>query len=192
MSKSHLAASVAIGIAAALASVTPAAMALPPSDTDPIPQCPRGYELVDDVCVKIPPPPPSISPVVTLDTPRQTIDRSAIRVSGRATDGDQPQAALTVKIRVDGVLVRTLTANLPDPPVATPYLATVPPQTLPGHGYNVVIPAAPTAQQVCVTAVNVGSSGSDRTACKPVDAVLSQRRARPGDQRRHLHRGQQP
>jgi hypothetical protein len=175
MSTFHRTASAAIGLVAVFASVTPAAMALPPVDTDPIPHCPRGYELVDDVCVKLPPPPPSISPVVTLDTPRQTIDRTAIRVSGRATDADQPQTALTVKIRVDGALVKTLTANLPDPPVATPNFAaaaTVPPPTLPGHSYNVVVPAAPTAQQVCVTAVNVGSSGSDTTVCKQVDSVV--------------------
>jgi hypothetical protein len=162
----------AVLFAAAFASITPAAMALPPVGTDPIPHCPKGYVLVDDVCVKLPPPPPSISPVLTLETPRQTIDRGSIRVAGRATDGDQPSAALTVQVRVDGALVKTLTANQPDPPVATPNaFAAVPPPTLPGHSYNVTVPAPATAQNVCVTAINVGS-GSDTTVCKAVDSVV--------------------
>jgi Clostridium epsilon toxin ETX/Bacillus mosquitocidal toxin MTX2 len=174
MKKFHRTASAAVVLAAVFASTASAAMAVPPRDTDPIPRCPTGYRMVDDVCVKVPPPPPpppSISPVVSLDMARQTTDRAAIRVVGRASDGDQPQTALTVKISVDGVQAKTLTANMPDPPVATPRFARIPPPTLPGHSYDVVIPAAPTAQQVCVTAVNVGS-GSDRTVCKQVDAVV--------------------
>ncbi|MDA0162338.1 ETX/MTX2 family pore-forming toxin [Solirubrobacter ginsenosidimutans] len=157
---------------AAFASITPAALALPPVGDDPIIHCPKGYVLVDDVCVKLPPPPPSISPVVTLGTPRQTVDTAAVRVTGRATDGDQPSAALTVQVRVDGVLVRTLTANQPDPPVATPNAraAAIPPPTLPGHTYDVTVPAPATAQTVCVTAVNVGS-GSNTTVCRAVDQV---------------------
>ena len=35
-----------------------------------------------------------------------------------------------------------------------------------------MIPAAANASQVCVTAVNVGSTGSDRTSCKAIDRVL--------------------
>jgi len=172
MKKSHRTAIAAVIFAAVFASTASAAMAIPPGDgDDPILRCPPGYRMVDDVCVKIPPPPPSNSPVVSLDIARQTTDRGAIRVAGKASDADQPQTALTVKISIDGVQVRTVTANLPDPPVATPYVATIPPTTPPGHSYNTVVPAAPTAQQVCVTAVNVGS-GSDKTLCKPVDAVV--------------------
>lgn len=171
MKKSHRTASAAVVLFAAFAWTASAAVALPPPDTDPLPHCPRGYEMVDEVCVKLPPPPPSISPVVSLDMARQTTNRAAIRVVGRATDGDQPQTALTVKISVDGVQVKTMVANMPDPPVATQYFTTVPPPTPTGHSYDVVVPAAATAQQVCVTAVNVGS-GSDRTVCKPVDAIV--------------------
>jgi hypothetical protein len=162
----------AVLVTAAFASIAPAAMALPPVGTDPIPHCPKGYVLDGDVCVKLPPPPPSISPVVTLETPRQTVDRAAIRVAGRATDADQPSATLTVRITVDGTVVKTLTANQADPPVATPNaFVAVPPPTLPGHSYSAVVPAAPSAKTVCVTAVNVGS-GSDSTVCKAVDAVV--------------------
>ena len=76
--------------------------------------------MVDEVCVKIPPPAAANSPVLTLETPRQSTDQTAVRVAGRATDADQPATALTVRISIDGVLKRTLVANLPDPPVATP------------------------------------------------------------------------
>ena len=44
--------------------------------------------------VKIPePPPPSNSPVLTLDVPRQSTDQASVRVSGRATDADRPAQA---------------------------------------------------------------------------------------------------
>jgi len=172
MSTLHRIAGAAV-FTAVFASIVPAATALPPVGTEPPPPvCPRGYVLEDGVCVKVPPPPPSNSPVVTLGVPRQTVDRAAIRVSGRATDADQPSAALTVQIRVDGTLVKTVTANQPDPPVATPgAFAAVPPPTVTGHSYDVVVPAPGTAQNVCVTAVNVGS-GSNTTVCKAVDSVV--------------------
>jgi hypothetical protein len=172
VSKFHRIAGAAV-FTAVFASIVPAALALPPVGTEPPPPvCPRGYVLVDDVCVKLPPPPPSNSPVVSLGVPRQTVDRTAIRVSGRAIDADQPSAALIVRIKVDGALVKTVTANQPDPPVATPNaFAAVPPPTLPGHTYDVVVPAPAAAQTVCVTAVNVGS-GSDTTVCKSVDSVV--------------------
>ena len=112
------------GLAVALLAVlAPAAHAIPPVDDDGPnlpPRCPPGYVMVDEMCVKIPPPPPTNSPVLTLETPRQSTDQTAVRVAGRATDADQPATALTVQISIDGVLKRTLTANLPDPPVATP------------------------------------------------------------------------
>ena len=129
MKQFHRIAGVAVVLAAALATA-PAALAIPPVDDDgpTIPHCPKGYVMVDEVCVKIPPPPPpppSNSPLLTLETPRQTTDQAAVRVAGRATDADQPATALTVRITIDGVLKRTLTANLPDEPVATPGVAKV-------------------------------------------------------------------
>ena len=80
----------------------------PARDDDPIPHCPPGTSCDDGVCETLPPPPPSNSPVVSLDTPRQTTNRAAIRIAGRAADADQPATALTVQITVDGVLTRTV------------------------------------------------------------------------------------
>jgi hypothetical protein len=168
---SHRIALGAVVLAAPLAYSAQPALALPPPGDDPPLRCPPGYHKEDDVCVRNPAAPPENSPVVSLDVARQTTDRAAISVAGKASDADQPQTALTVRIRVDGVQVKTVTANLPDPPVATPHVATIPPTTPTGHRYDVVVPAAPTAQVVCVTAANVGR-GSDKTVCKTVDAVV--------------------
>jgi hypothetical protein len=157
----------------AMLSTAPAALAIPPDDDDGPIRCPPGYVLVDEICVKKPPPPPSNSPVVQVNLARQSIDRDAIRVSGRATDADQPATALTVQIAVDGVLKRTLVANLPDPPVTHPGVArTVPLPAVPGHGFDVTVLAPANAQNVCITAFNVGSTGSNRTTCKPIDNVV--------------------
>jgi Clostridium epsilon toxin ETX/Bacillus mosquitocidal toxin MTX2 len=157
----------------ALLSTAPAALAIPPGDDDGPIRCPPGYILVDEICVKKPPPPPSNSPVVQVNLARQNIDQNAIRVSGRATDADQPATALTVQIAVDGVLKRTLVANLPDPPVATQGVAKIiSPPTVPGHGFDVTVLAPANAQNVCITAFNVGSTGSNRTTCSPIDNVV--------------------
>ena len=94
MQRSYRTAGLAVALLAVLA---PAAHALPPVDDDgplPPPRCPPGYVMVDEVCVKIPPPPPSNSPVLTLETPRQNTGQTAVRVAGRATDADQPATAL--------------------------------------------------------------------------------------------------
>src|SRR5690349_2265636 len=156
--KQYLGAAVAL---AAVLATAPAALALPPVGDDTAP-CPNGYERFNGICVKIPPPPPpSNSPALTLETPRQSTDQATVRVAGRATDADQPATALTVRISIDGVLRKTVTANLPDPPVATPGVAKA--VVLPGHRFDVSIPAAANANQVCVTAVNVGSTGTNRT-----------------------------
>src|SRR4051812_43189026 len=170
MKQAHRSAATALLTTAVLAASASAALALPPPGGDPIIKCPKGYVLVDDVCVKIPPPPPANSPVVALNLARQTVDRAAVRVSGRATDADSPSAALTVKIKVDGALVKTLTADQADPPVATPGFALVGGTTPGGHSFDVTVPAAAGAQQICVTAVNVGG-GADATACRQMDAV---------------------
>jgi hypothetical protein len=172
MQRTHRLAGVAVAFAATLLAA-PAALAIPPAGDDGAP-CPPGFERVNGKCIRIPePPPPTNAPVVTLETPRQSTDQATVRVAGRATDADEPARALTVRITVDGVLRRTVTANLPDPPIATPGVArTITPPTLPGHRFDVAIPAAATANQVCVTAVNVGPAGPNRTVCKTVDRVL--------------------
>ena len=159
----------------ALLVTAPAAFALPPVDDDPIPHCPPGYILVDDICVKRPtppPPPPSNSPAIELNLARQSTNAQSVRITGRATDADQPATALTVHISVDGVFKRTVVANLTDPPVATQGFAAVPPPTIPGHRFDATVPAPANAQQVCVTAVNVGATGANKTSCKAIDNVV--------------------
>jgi hypothetical protein len=137
--------------------MAPAALALPPVGDDPIIPPPPP-----------PPPPPSNSPVIQHELARQSTNAQSVRISGRATDADQPATALTVQISVDGVLKRTVVASLPDPPVATQ--KTVP--GFPGHGYDVTVPAPANAQQVCVTAFNVGPTGTNKTSCKAIDNVV--------------------
>ena len=69
--------------------------------------------------------PPQISPVASLDLARQTTNRTAIHVTGRATDADSPQTALTVNISVDdiGAVASYLAARtLPADPKAAPAL----------------------------------------------------------------------
>jgi hypothetical protein len=110
-----------------------------------------------------PPPPPSISPTLSVDLARQTVDRGAVHVVGWAADGDSPLTPLTVRISVDGGPATTTTANVSRPDVATAF-----PKFGATHGYDVTVPASANPQQVCVTAVNVGS-GSDTKACHQVD-----------------------
>jgi hypothetical protein len=172
VNKSQRIAGAALIAGAVLASTSSAALALPPVGTDPIPHCPRGTVWTTyDGCVPVdPPPPPANNPIVRLDLARQTTNRAGIHVSGRATDADTTNP-LTVQIRVDGALVSTVTADKPDPPVATPnaLLATVPPIGAPGHSYDLTVPAH--GAQVCVTAINVGG-GSNATVCRATDNIV--------------------
>jgi hypothetical protein len=170
MQHPHRLAGLAVAFAAVLMTA-PSALALPPvGDGDGLP-CPPGYERVNGKCIKLPePPPPTNLPALTLETPRQSTDQTTVRVAGRVTDADDPARALKVRITIDGVLKATVTANLPDPPIATPGVAKV--LTLPGHRFDVTLPAAAGAGQVCATALNVGPTGPNRTVCKAVDRVL--------------------
>jgi hypothetical protein len=160
-------------VAASLAAGSAPALALPPIGTDPIPHCPRGYVWTEDGCVPIaPPPPPQISPVVAIDLARQTTNRAAVHVTGSAKDGDASAQSLTVQIRVDNGPITTIVADKADPPVATPNaLVGVGGVTPPGHRYDLNVPAPAGAQQVCVTALNVGS-GSNTTLCRAIDRVV--------------------
>ena len=175
MQRSYRTAGLAVALLAVLA---PAAHAIPPIDDDGPnlpPRCPPGYVMDRRGVRQDPPaaPPPTNSPVLTLETPRQNTGQTAVRVAGRAADADQPATALTVRISIDGVLKRTLTANLPDPPVATQRAAkAVLPPVGSGHRFDTTIPAAAGASRVCVTAVNVGSTGANRTVCKSIDRVV--------------------
>ena len=164
VTKTYLTVSAAV---IALLATAPAALAIPPDG--PLPVCPRGYERIDDVCVKIQPP-PSNSPVVQVGLAQQTTNAQAVRVTGRATDADQPGSALTVHISVDGVHKRTVIANLPDDVLTHGKVVTPPVNS--GHRYDVTVPAPAGAQNVCVTAVNVGSTGTNTKVCRTIDNVL--------------------
>jgi hypothetical protein len=156
----------AVVLAAVFTSATSTAIALPPPGGDPIIHCPKGYVLVDDACVKLP---AGNSPVVSLDVARQTTDQTGVRVTGKATDADTT-SPLTVRIAVDGTIVKTITANQTDPPVASPNFFVAGGVTPPGHSYDVTVPGSASAQQVCAIAVNVGS-GSDAKTCRAIDHV---------------------
>src|SRR5262245_34254836 len=107
-----------VACAALLGPAAPA-LAIPPGGIAP-PDCPDGHAPLGNRCIRLIPPVPVNSPVVAVDLARQTTNRTAVRVMGSARDADSPAAALTVQIRVDGALVKTLVADRPDDPVATP------------------------------------------------------------------------
>ena len=143
----------------ALGSTTQAASAKPDCDVpNPPPIC--------DPKPPPPPPKPVISPTGNLELARQTTERTAIRVAGWAADGDVPTTPLSVRVDVDGSAVQTITANVSRPDVGAAY-----PKFGSAHGYDVTVPASPTASRVCVTALNVGS-GSNQTWCLDVDQVV--------------------
>ena len=143
----------AIGVAGGVgltAVAVPAASALPCQTCSPPP----------------PPIPPPVTPVLNIDLARQTPDRSTVNVVGWTADNNAPTTPLTVRISVDGAAATTQTANLSRPDVAAEY-----PKYGPNHGYEVTIPASQSPQQVCVTAVHVGS-GADSTVCRQIDDVV--------------------
>jgi Clostridium epsilon toxin ETX/Bacillus mosquitocidal toxin MTX2 len=143
----------------ALGSTTQAATAAPLCDVpDPPPIC--------DPEDRPPPPPPSISPVGNLDVARQTTDQTGIHVVGWAADGDAATTPLSVRVDVDGSAVQTVTADVSRPDVGAAY-----PKFGSAHGFDVTVPAVPTAHKVCVTAINVGSGGN-RGWCLDVDQVV--------------------
>jgi hypothetical protein len=144
----------------ALGSTTQMASAEPQCDVpDPPPICDPDRE-------PRPPPKPSVSPTGSLDLARQTTDRTGIRVAGWSADGDAPTTPLSVRIDVDGSAIQTITAGVSRPDVGAAH-----PKFGSAHGYDVTVPASPTASRVCVTALNVGSGG-DRTWCVDVDQVV--------------------
>jgi len=81
------------------------------------------------------------------------VDKSTIRVAGAANDNDAPTTPLTVQVRVDGTLIRTLVADQP------------------GKRFDTTVGAAAGASQVCVTALNIGPTGNNGTSCQTVDKV---------------------
>ena len=152
-------------VALVLSAPAPAALAIPPSDTDPISTCPRGYEMVDGECVRNSPPtsPPAWrDPVLVIDFAREGTDRRSVRVTGWTGDPDQRQTPLTVHITIGGVPAGTAVADrvrLPPPDDYGPF-----------HGFDAVVPASPRPYVVCVTAVNIGA-GTDTRVRRDIDYI---------------------
>ena len=146
MQHSHRIAGVAVALAAVLATA-PAALAIPPIDDDGpnLPALPARLRAGRRHLREDPAAAPAArnSPVLTLETPRQTTDQAAVRVAGRATDADQPATALTVRIthrrraqaHADGEPARPAGGD-------AGRRQDVPPPVLPGHRFDVTIPAA--------------------------------------------------
>ncbi|MFJ3385837.1 MULTISPECIES: glycoside hydrolase family 6 protein [unclassified Curtobacterium] len=96
-----------------------------------------------------------------------TVAAAGIAVRGWAYDPDDTGTALAADVRVDGAVVRTLTAGLTRKDVDTVTGAG------PAHGYAGVVPAAAGRHTVCVVARSSGS-GTERTSpCSTVQVAAS-------------------
>ena len=151
-------------VALVLFAAAPAALAIPPSDTDPIPTCPRGYEMVDGECVRNSPPtsPPAWrDPVLVIDFAREG------PTAGRCVSpgGPGPRSAADAahgphhdrrRARRDG---GGRSVRPPPPDDYGPF-----------HGFDAVVPASPRPYVVCVTAVNIGA-GTDTRVCRDIDYI---------------------
>ncbi|MEV4629927.1 ETX/MTX2 family pore-forming toxin [Micromonospora sp. NPDC049523] len=109
------------------------------------------------------PPPPPTTPDLSVQGVRQTPSFDGVRVWGWAADEDAPTTPLTVNITMDGVLRRSLTANLPWSGIPAGYG--------PSHGFDVVLPTTAAQPTICVTAVNIGS-GISKTTCRTADHIV--------------------
>ncbi|MGW4463856.1 ETX/MTX2 family pore-forming toxin [Micromonospora sp. NPDC004704] len=109
------------------------------------------------------PPPAPTTPLLSVEGVRQIPSFDGVRVSGWAADEDAPTTPLTVNITLDGVLSRSLTANLPWSGIPAGYG--------PSHGFDVVLPTTAAQPRICVTAVNVGA-GINKTICRTADHIV--------------------
>lgn len=135
---------------AALATAASTAAANPPGNLD----CPPGQIAVDGHCVSDGDPPPP-TPTLKVELAQQTTDRTGVHLRGYATATDTTKA-LSVQFTIDGV-VKTATANVSRTDVGN-------------HGYDLTIPAARTATQVCVMATDP-QDHQHTTICKTIDRV---------------------
>jgi hypothetical protein len=90
----------------------------------------------------------------------------SITVGGWAIDPDQV-ASIPVRVRVDGQVLATVTADVPRPDVA----AAFPLYAAADHGFQTTVGVAPGPHTVCVDAVNVSGAGWDREL-RCVDLVV--------------------
>ena len=164
MHRKHVLASGVVALVALFTVAVPSALALPPGEYEPFPECPRGYEWVDGSCEKIPRPvPPAAEPKLLIDLARQMPDRKSLRLVGWTADADAPTTPLTIRIYIDGVHAKTMVADAPRPPTVPPYGDR--------HGFDVVLPAQPDMSQVCIVAEGVGG-GNDAYLCRFIDRIV--------------------
>jgi hypothetical protein len=84
-------------------------------------------------------------------------DPNGVRVSGWSIDPDAA-GAVSIRVSVDGGTPTVVAANGTRPDVGAVY-----PGNGPDHGFNAVVPAGSGNHQVCVTALNLGGSGADKS-----------------------------
>jgi hypothetical protein len=143
--------SAALLSATALAVATSTAAANPPGNID----CPPGQTPVDGKCVEVGDPAPK-GPTVKIDLARQNTDRAGTHVRGysTATDTSRP---MSVQFKIDGVLKSTATANVSRTDVGN-------------HGFDLTVPSARDAGQVCVVATDPENNGRT-TVCMGIDRI---------------------
>jgi hypothetical protein len=108
-----------------------------------------------------PPPPPPQPPIGQLDLVRQV--PGGVLVFGWAIDPDTT-APIDVHIYVDNAIVGGWRADRYRPDVGAAY-----PGSGDNHGYDVTIPMAEGAHEVCVYAINVGpATGNPQLGCRSV------------------------
>jgi hypothetical protein len=137
--------------AAAFALAASTAAANPPGNID----CPPGQTAVNGTCVDAGDPPPP-GPTLKVDLAQQNTDRAGTHVRGYATATDTSRA-MSVQFKIDGVVKSSATANVSRTDVGK-------------HGFDLTVPSARGASQVCVVATDPENNGRT-TACRSIDRI---------------------
>ena len=103
------------------------------------------------------------NPVGAVETVKQS--NGALRITGWAFDGDNPTAALTVTMVVDG-LPHFVTASTPRADIGSKY-----PAAGPNHGFVATYKLAEGSHKVCITVHNIGYGANTVFPCRT--AVLN-------------------
>jgi hypothetical protein len=110
---------------------------------------------VDGQCVDVGDPPPE-GPTVKIELARQNTDRAGTHVRGYST-ATGTTLAMSVQFKIDGVVKSSGTANVSRADVGR-------------HGFDLTVPSARDAGQVCVVATDPENHGKT-TACLGIDRV---------------------
>ena len=100
--------------------------------------------------------PAAQGPTVKFELAQQNTDRAGTHVRGYATATDTSQP-MSVQFKVDGVVKTSATANVSRSDVGN-------------HGFDLTVPSARDAGQVCVTATDPQNHGHT-TLCKGIDRI---------------------